>query len=207
MKTSIITLAVFTAVTLFVSCEKDDLNFDPDKTVHGTGDVVTKRMTLDSFNEVHLKGVSNVYITLSNEQSTVLKAQQNIMDVMTWEVVANRLVIGLKENTSISNTEEIRFEIEIPELTRVIHEGVGDFSLAGDYLMSLDIEYDGVGNIYSYDLPVYECSIISSGVGDCKLKIFDYLDVYLSGTGSVYYKGNPEIDSAVIGIGKLINDN
>ncbi len=207
MKNSIITLAVFAAVTLFISCEKDDLNFDLNKTVYGTGNVVTKKLTLDSFDEVHLTGVSNVYITICDEQSTVLKAQQNIMDVMTWEVNANRLIIGMEENTSVSNTEEIRFEIEIPELTRIVHEGVGNFILAGDNLMKLDIDYKGVGNISSYDLPVNECSIVSSGVGDCKVKIHDYLDVYISGTGSVYYRGNPEINSVVTGIGKLINDN
>jgi hypothetical protein len=56
-------------------------------------------------------------------------------------------------------------------------------------------------------MPVNECSIISSGVGNCYVKVNDFLDIDISGVGSVYYKGNPEIESSINGIGKLINDN
>jgi len=207
MKHLIIISTVTAAVLFFASCEEEDLKSDLENKVTGTGEIVTRNLTLDSFNEIHLEGVSNVYVTISDEQSTVLKAQQNIIDVMTWEVVAGTLLIGLEENTSIENHEEIRFEIEIPELHEIIHDGVGDFDLTGNTQETLDITHTGVGDIYGYALPVNECYLVTSGVGDCKVKVNDYLNVELTGVGNVYYRGNPEIEYTDMGVGQLIDDN
>jgi hypothetical protein len=205
MRKTIVILFAFTIVFSQFSCEKDD--DDLTRTITGIGEVVSKTLTLNAFTSVQLDGVSNIYLTAGGEQSVVLKAQQNIIDIMTWEVIADRLIIGIEDNIKIREHEEIRFEITIPALYEIIHNGVGDFSLSGGTIESLNIEFKGVGNIHAYSLPVNDCTIISSGVGDCKVMVNDLLDVDISGVGDVYYKGNPEINSSVTGVGSLINDN
>jgi Putative auto-transporter adhesin, head GIN domain len=203
---TIIQLLVITTFIFSTGCDHDDHFYGIDK-IHGSGEIVTRTLLLDSFSEIQLEGVSNVYVTIGESQSTIVKAQQNIIDVMTWEVISNKLIIGLKDNIGIENSEEIRFEIVIPEIHEITHHGVGDFYLTGPTIPSLEIYFSGVGDINSYYLPTNQCIIISSGVGDCKIESIDFLDVNISGVGNVYYRGNPEIESTITGIGQLINNN
>jgi hypothetical protein len=152
-------------------------------------------------------GVANVYVTLGSPQSVILKAQQNIIDVLTYEVINNTLKIGVEDNVSIENTEEIRFDIVINEISDIGLLGVGSFELSGDYQDELSISFIGVGHVNAYNLEVGICTISSTGVGDCKVKVLDELNVTITGVGNVYYKGNPLITQTITGIGTLINDN
>ena len=205
MKNTMLFGITLTAITLMIGCEKEPLN---DLTrISGTGEIVTKPLELATFSNLELEGVSNLYITVGNEQSVELKAQQNIIDVLNWEVSAGILTISMDEGITIHNHEEILFEIVVNELSDVVHDGVGDVTLDGISDNALAIDFRGVGNIDAYDLPVENCTVYSSGVGDCKVNVSGYLEVDISGTGNVYYIGNPEISSTDTGIGDLINDN
>jgi hypothetical protein len=177
------------------------------KVIEGSGPVVSQTLDLKSFHRIENIGVANVDVTLGNPQSVVLEAQQNIIDVLTYEVTNNTLKIGVKDDISIKNTDEIRFDIVINEISDIGLIGVGSFVLSGDYQDELSISLIGVGQVDAYDLEVGSCTIISSGVGDCKVKVRDELDVTITGVGNIYYKGNPSINQNLIGVGKLINDN
>jgi len=189
-----------------ISCELNDDQY-PDNNITGTGPVVSKTLNLQSFDRILHHGVADFYITLGSPQSVVLKTHQNIIDVMTIEVKNNTLVVGLEENTSIEQADEIRFDITVAELNDIKLIGVGYFELSGDFQDELVISLVGVGNINAYDLEVGNCTIVSTGVGDCKVLVRDELDVSILGVGSVYYKGEPTISQNVTGVGQLINDN
>ena len=95
MKHSIQLSLLLAAIFTFLSCEKED-PFASQK-ITGKGEIVTKSLELDPFQSVVLNGVADLDITVGQEQAVTLKAQQNIIDVMTWEVLAGTLIIGLKE--------------------------------------------------------------------------------------------------------------
>ena len=187
-------------------CEDNDPD-DKNLNVVGSGPVVKKTLTLDDFNKIENTGVANIYVTLGNPQSVVLKAQQNIIDVMTIGVVNDELKIGLQKGVSIEKAEEIRFDITIPEITSIILTGVGDYILTGDYQEELTINLTGVGNVRAFDLEVGTCTIIITGVADCEVNVKNELIVNLTGVGNVYYKGDPNIDSSISGVGSLIDAN
>jgi hypothetical protein len=151
--------------------------------------------------------VANFYVTIGSPQSVVLKAQQNIMDVMSWEVANKSLKVKLDKDVSIQNYEEIRFEITVPEIDDINLVGIGDFELAGNNQDKLSITLTGVGHINAYDMQVNTCNITLTGVGDCKVYVLDQLNATITGVGSVYYKGNPDINSVITGVGKLVNAN
>jgi hypothetical protein len=187
-------------------CDTDgDLNNSTK--VIGSGPVVSQTLDLKSFQRIENMAVANVYVTLGSPQSVILKAQQNIIDVLTYEVINNTLKIGVKDNISIENTVEIRFDIVINEISDIGLLGVGSFELSGVYQDELSISLIGVGHVDAYDLEVSSCTIISSGVGDCKVRVRDELNITITGVGSVYYKGNPLITQTITGIGTLVNDN
>jgi hypothetical protein len=205
MKNLFLLSLVLAAATMTLSCEKETWN-DPQKVI-GEGEIVTLPLHLNTFTGIVLEGVANLYITMGNEESTVLKAQQNIIDVLTWEVSAGKLTLGLKEGITLHNHEEIRFEIQAPVLNTMVHEGVGDVNFQGFLQEELHIDFRGVGNVIAYALPVEMCVVLHSGIGDCKVRANEILEVDISSIGDVYYKGNPEITFSDEGLGELINDN
>jgi hypothetical protein len=205
MKQLILLSYVLAATLLTVSCEKENPN-DP-TSITGTGEIVNKPLEISSFSNIELNGVADLYISVGSEQSVILKAQQNIIDVMSWEVSAGTLSIGLKEGITIHNHKEIRFEIHLPALASLVHDGVGDVTLNGGNQPEMDIDFRGVGLVKAYGLPVDRCVVLNSGIGDCKVKVNSYLEVDISDLGNVYYKGNPEISVTDTGLGDLINDN
>ena len=199
------TILLISFLGLLISCEK--INDIKSRTIVGQGPVVTETLDLASFSKISNSGVANFYITIGTPQSVTLKAQQNIIDVMTYEVNGQTLDIGLEKNVSIENYEEIRFEITIPSINEIELTGVGDFYLSGDDQDELTINFTGVGNVESFDMKVGSCYITLTGVGNCEVYVTDVLDVTITGVGNVYYKGTPAITSSITGLGQLINSN
>lgn len=205
MKNAILYSLLLAVIPFVVSCEKEN-PFDS-RTITGIGEIVTKSLELDPFLNIELEGVANLYVTVGGNQEVGLKAQQNIIDVLTWEVNSGTLYIGLEEGITLQNHEEIRFDIIIPELNSLVHDGVGDITLAGAGVEVFDITHNGIGHINAYEFPTDRCSVLTSAVGDCKVLVHSVLEVDISGIGDVYYKGSPEITETDTGLGSLINDN
>jgi hypothetical protein len=197
---------IFTVLILTIQgCEND---FGHHKiTVIGTGPVVTRNLDLQSFKKIENTGIANFYITIGSPLKVVLKAQQNIIDVMTWEVANQSLKVGLDKDVTIEDHEEIRFEITVPEIKDIELTGVGDFDFSGADQNELSVNLTGVGSVRAYDMKVNTCNITLTGVGDCKVFVIDELNVKIAGVGYVYYKGDPAINSTITGVGKLINAN
>lgn len=203
---SLYLLLTFVVIISFTMCDLDD-GPNPNNKITGSGPVITKTLSFPPFNKIENIGVANFYISLGDPQSVILKAQQNIIDIMTYEVINSTLFVGIKENTSIENADEIRFDITVNEINDIKLIGVGNFELSGDFQDELSISLIGVGNVEAYDLEVANCTIVSTGVGDCKVNVRDILDLTITGVGTIFYKGNPVITQSVSGLGKLINDN
>jgi hypothetical protein len=203
-----IILPFLTALIFMIlsGCEKND-PADNTRQIIGTGPVVTKTLTLDAFSKIQNSGVADIYVTLGSPQSVELRAQQNIIDVMTTGVLGNELQIGMEKGVSIERAEEITFDINIPEITSLTLTGVGDYVLSGDYQEELTILLTGVGNVSAFDLEVGTCYITITGVGDCEVNVKDQLDVSISGVGNIHYIGNPSITSSITGMGALIDAN
>ena len=204
MKKSILLILLFFTIVFFSGCEKDN---NGTNNITGIGDIVTDTLDLSSFQSIKNTGVANIYVTVGDTQSVVLKAQQNIIDVLTYEANNSTLEIGIQENTSINESKGIVFEIGIPEINKIELIGVGDFELSGDLQDELYIFLIGVGTVRAYNLEVDVCHITSTGVGNCQVRVNNTLNVTITGVGSVYYKGDPTINSTITGLGKLVDAN
>jgi hypothetical protein len=205
MKTSKFSILVAILFLLTAGCEDNDNKNN--KNIVGEGPIVSKTLELSSFDKIANEGVADFNITIGSPQSVVLKAQQNIIDVMTYEVRSGTLEVGLEEGVSIENHEEIRFDITIPSITQIALTGVGDFILSGPDQDELIINFTGVGNVKAFEMKVGSCTITSTGVGNCEVYVLNDLNVTITGIGSVYYKGTPTISSEITGLGQLIDAN
>jgi hypothetical protein len=203
MKTSTYSIIIVVIFLISTGCEEGQHNIK----VYGSGPIESKTLELSSFDKIEHTGVANYNITIGSPQSVELKAQQNIIDVMTWEVENHSLKVGLEKNVSVETQEEIRFNITVPAINYIELTGVGDIVLSGDNQDELTVIITGVGNIKAYEMKVDTCNITFTGVGDCHVFVNNELNVNLSGVGNVYYRGDPTIHSTITGVGRLIDAN
>jgi len=198
MKTNRAILGILLLVLGITSCNNYHTS-----TVVGAGDVVSIEVEPGAFTGVSVTGECKVNIQIGEAEPVVLSAQQQVLDVMTYEVKNNILQIGFKQGVSVNTDKEIRADIVIPEPSYVAVTGAGDFHLAGTDQVRLDIYITGAGNVSAFDMKVDDCQIRISGTANCEVSVEKSLYVQVSGVGNVFLKGNPTLTSDISGVGNI----
>lgn len=90
-------------VFMFLGCNGDNsLTSVNTFEIRGNGNAISKAVELPDFNSISNTVLNKVLIKRGNKCSLVLKAEQNIFDVITTEVNNGWLEIALLNNKSIS---------------------------------------------------------------------------------------------------------
>ncbi len=98
-------------------------------------------------------------------------------------------------------------DISIPRLTatqlKAEITGSGNISIQDGSVQKQDLAVTGNGDYYAVDMSSEEALVRISGSGGARLWAHQTLQVTISGSGDVWYKGTPGITSSVSGSGKL----
>lgn len=81
--------------------------------------------------------------------------------------------------------------------------GVGSVHAAGTATHQ-DVNISGTGSYIAQDLPGGDATLTISGAGNAVVRVSDALRVTLSGSSSIMYYGNPQIEQHVSGVGTLV---
>lgn len=208
-------MAKYTILLILIAFIFNNLGCDSDNNltgsnkiqVVGTGPVDSMTVSLPTFHSIINTATFDINVTKGIPQSVVLRAQQNILNVMTYTVVNGVLTLGFQDNVNVTTSEEVSANITVAEINRTAIIGAGNFVLSGAQQNKLDIDITGAGNVEAYNLAVDTCNIVITGVGNSKVRVNNLLNVTITGVGNVYYKGNPTIISTITGTGRVINDN
>ena len=198
MKTNITFFGILFFIMGITSCN----NYNSSDVV-GSGDVVSMEVEVGEFTGVSVTGKCNVNILIGEAEPVVISAQQQVLDVMTYEVKNDILQIGFKQGVSVNTNKEIRADIVIPEASYVAVTGAGDFHLEGTGQERLDIYITGAGKVSAFDMEIDDCTIRISGSGNCEVSVVENLSVQISGVGDIFYKGNPTLTSDISGVGNI----
>ncbi|MEJ2593634.1 MAG: DUF2807 domain-containing protein [bacterium] len=99
----------------------------------------------------------------------------------------------------------ITSSMTVDVLTNVVN-GSGDANFMGEAVQA-EFRISGTGSIYASTLNTSECKIVISGAGDVRVHVESKLDVTITGSGNVYYSGDPgTITSNITGTGQLIKE-
>jgi hypothetical protein len=208
MKILPIFIIISTMMLIFLACDSDENVTDNNKTtVVGTGEVVSKIVDLAAFHSITNVAIANITVTKGTPQQVILKAQQNILDVMTYQVENGVLTLGFQENISIFSDKTIDAEITITDINRVTSIGAGNFELSGAKQGALNVDIIGAASVRAYNLEVDTCQVSIAGAGSVFVRVNNLLEVVISGTGSVFFRGNPTINSTITGTGSIVDDN
>ena len=129
-------------------------------------------------------------------------------DVRALKVSSSGKIIGeslLKTDDmdlAVSGSGRIDIETEADDLAAAI-SGSGKIELAGKSSYN-DVRISGSGKLFAEDLEGEEYYIAISGSGDCKVNVSKRIEARISGSGKVFYRGNPDkVNSSVSGSGSI----
>lgn len=157
----------------------------------------------------------NVYITLPSLDNVTVTGSGSVTSTSNFEQDISLMLAGSGQIQyagtagqaiiALSGSGKIEFEGDFSEVS-VSHSGSGTMSLAGsaDFLK---ISSSGSGAVDAFDLVAAAGQVISSGSGSSSVYVSNELEAKVSGSGSIFYKGNPLIDETDTGSGNIVNAN
>ena len=139
------------------------------------------------------------------DRVTIYLTMQDIASVSlggSGKIIGENSIEADNLSLSVSGSGRIELKIEADDLEQKI-SGSGSISISGEADRA-EISISGSGNLEALDLEVDDCVVRISGSGRCKISVGDSLEANISGSGSVYYKGDPDrLISNVSGSGKV----
>jgi hypothetical protein len=201
---------------------------DDDLCLQGGGTVDSFPLELAQFDRVKMKGPVNLRITQGSEQTVTVDAESEIFNELTYDVSSNRLDIGFEGNVNCFETSfGVWVNITLPDLEQVEASGSSEIISNGDIdLDRLEVDISGSGElrltgtvdemiidasgsivVRNFDLVTTSTFIDISGSGDLEVNCTDLLDIKVSGSATIKYRGNPQIVQNISGTMELIDAN
>ena len=188
----------------------------------GSGVAATRPRDVASFTSVDLAGSNNVVIHVGEKQSVVVKADDNLLDRVTTDVRSGELVIGNTPGGFTTRTP-MSVEIAVPTLDALTLTGSGNIVVDGIDAQSLTVTVPGSGTLTGsgtatrLDVTIGGSGVVQftrlvangaravvSGSGTIFVTATGSLDASVSGSGAIFYAGNPpEVTKSVTGSGAI----
>jgi len=152
-------------------------------------------ISVQTVSEITLNGSGYVYsYALENESLILNLAGSGQIEIDN--AVCTTAHVGL-EGSGLINCNLITESLEAQL------EGSGEIKLRGECTTS-DQNIIGSGKIKSSELESEECTVRISGSGIADVHVNNTLDVTIIGSGTVYYTGDPTIETYISGSGQVI---
>ncbi len=158
---SILTGLILALILFSTSCELDTK-------LEGNGNVVSRRVAVQSFDEIDIDGVLNVYLKQGDLGKVEIVTDENLQDIVEVENVNGVLYINTETNSEFDATQLDVF-ITVPNLTKIDLDGVTALYCEGTlYLDDLEVEKHNTGYM-QLSTSLDHLFITSSGIGDMSL--------------------------------------
>lgn len=167
------------------------------------------------------RDINDISVRVINDRLTLeergqhpddLEIEVYVAEISQLECPGSSLIYGESYFTqnrnmdiNMSGSGELDFAIDTDDLD-VELSGSGYIYLEG-VLQTLDAEISGSGWVRSFNLETDLADVRIEGSGSAEVFVNTDLDVFISGSGNVYYKGHPSIHADITGSGEIINAN
>ncbi len=177
-----------------VEIECDDDIFDKIEFKLSGDELIIKKEGNWNWRDGWRRSEVDIYVTMKEIEEISVSGSGTIESQGTLKTKDLRL--------AVSGSGDMELDIESEELDLRI-SGSGSINLNGD-ATEAEAKISGSGRVKADDLTVkiFEASI--SGSGSCYINVTDEVSANISGSGSVYYSGNPDkVYSNSSGSGKI----
>lgn len=216
MKSTLTLLAALLSLCL-LSCEKE--------TIRGNGPIQEEFRSLQNFTKVSTSGATDVTVEPGSTFEVKLSGYSNLLPHFETWVVNGELRLGYRNGVSVRN-DNLKVHVVMPELAGLNISGSSTIDVNGAFpqvpqfdcnisgsgkifienLIATDFDADisGSGEILAFGLRCFNADIDISGSGITETFIQDHLRARISGSGTIYYRGNPTVSSTISGNGRVI---
>src|SRR5215813_5905912 len=115
--------------------------------VRGSGNVVEESREVRGFSSVQLEGAGDLIIDQTGENSLKIRADDNLLPLLTSEVRGSELVLGTKRFTSINPSKKVVYNITVKSLDGISIAGSGNATARGINTDRLKVSVAGEGKI------------------------------------------------------------
>ncbi len=153
----------------------------------GSGNMTTESRDVSGFDEIVLMTSGDVNVEVTGSESLEIDAEDNIISLLTSEVVDGRLELGSSD--AFSTTRRITYTITAAELVGVTVMGSGDVDAS------------------RVDTDFFEATV--TGSGDLKLSLAcSRLEATVTGSGNINPSGTcADLEVTISGSGKFNGDD
>lgn len=194
--------------------------------IEGSGNVITKDVSVKSFDELKVSGAFSVLLSQGNSEGVKIEAEDNLQELFEVKNEGSKLLISMKKDVNIHSKKKMKVYISFKKLKTMELKTVGNVS--SEQTLSFDkLELDNksVGNV-DLKLSAKYLDIDNKSVGNIKLQgkadnvviknnsvgsieaagfLVQKMDIDNSGVGSAEVNAEKELKVKDNMLGKVVN--
>jgi hypothetical protein len=186
----------------------------------GSGDISSVERNVLFFDSIEAEGNFNIEVTEGLPQSVIITTDTNLLPFITTRNRNNVLLIRPERN--LNPTEQVNITISLPELKSIGLSGATsaqlndiegeslELTLSGSSVLDvsgginqLTLDASGASTVNALNLQAERARVNLSGAVEALVYVTGSLDVTISGSAELRYRGNPQITSDISGAGSL----
>jgi hypothetical protein len=190
--------------------------------VQGSGNVQSQTRPVPAFDSVEFSGAGTVTVEQSGTDSVQVRADDNIVPLLTTAVDGTTLRLGVQPNAALGRATTIEYHVTARQLRGLVLDGAGSVNAtqidapkvslanggAGRLTVSgrtgaENVELVGFGEIDASGLAAQDANVSVGGTGTATVNAARTLTATVTGVGSIKYVGNPAVSQNVTGIGSV----
>ncbi len=159
--------------------------------VRGSGHVVEEERAVKDFTSLENATFGDVIITVGDEESLKIEAEDNLLPYLHTEVHNGKLVISTESGTIFRHTQPVKFYVTVKSLDAVILTGSGSIDAPELTAKSFDVRLAGSGDVNIDGVAADNTEINLAGSGSITVGQVDgdALEVSIPGSGNVNIEG------------------
>jgi len=155
---------------------------------NGSGKVISQDRQVSGFSRVSLSGIGQMIITQGNTESLTIDAEDNVLPMITTNVVGDTLHIDFKNDNfqvNVIPTKPIIYHLAVKTLNGIQLSGAGSVDMSNLTTDNLSVSSSGAGSVHLRTITAQSITSEISGVGGCDLsgKVTSQ-SINISGSGS-----------------------
>ncbi len=193
--------------------------------VVGDGVLRTEVRELPAFTALSENGAFTINAQSSSSAQLVqISGDENIVPLITTDVVNGKLVLGVKKGYSLQPKLEMKADLQAATLKSIKSAGASNFTVTGltgpsfNLLISgssgaslsgqvteAKLQVSGAGTINGRALVASNGVATISGTGNITINATDTLNASIPGSGTISYLGNPVVTQHITGVGSVVS--
>jgi len=169
MRKNLFLMLAITALGFSTMAQKNNKYDDKDR-IEGSGNVITKDISVKSFDELDASGVFNLQLSQGDKETLRIEADDNLMDLFIIENEGSTLKIKMRKNSNFNSKKQLKVYVTFKTLKSMNLGMVGGTS-SDEKLKFADLKLknQSVGSV-SLNMTLQTLNMENQSVGSVKLE-------------------------------------